>query len=84
MAFLFGQEYSKTDILRRVSDMRQLAAALPFELVDGFERGTRGVRLYNAAGLDMNVITQHGQSRLQHYESAGKHWLGLEIDDSRL
>ena len=34
--------------------------------------------------LDMNVITQHGQSRLQHYESAGKHWLGLEIDDSRL
>jgi indole-3-acetate monooxygenase len=34
--------------------------------------------------LDMNVITQHGQSRLQHYETSGKHWLGLEIDDSRL
>jgi hypothetical protein len=32
----------------------------------------------------MNVITQHGQSRLQHYESVGKHSLGLEIDDARL
>jgi alkylation response protein AidB-like acyl-CoA dehydrogenase len=34
--------------------------------------------------LDMNVITQHGQSRLAHYEIVGKHRLGLEIDDSRL
>lgn len=60
MASLFGQEYSKTEILRRVSDMRQLAGAVPFELADGLERGTRGVRLYNAAGLDMNVITDRG------------------------
>jgi alkylation response protein AidB-like acyl-CoA dehydrogenase len=33
---------------------------------------------------DMNVITQHGQSRLAHYEIVGKHSLGLEIDASRL
>ena len=33
---------------------------------------------------DMNVITQHSQSRLAHYEIVGKHSLGLEIDDSRL
>jgi alkylation response protein AidB-like acyl-CoA dehydrogenase len=32
---------------------------------------------------DMNVITQHGQSRLAHYEVVGQHCLGLEIDDSR-
>jgi len=32
---------------------------------------------------DMNVITQHGQSRLAHYEVVGKHCLGLEIDDAR-
>jgi len=60
MAVLNGQNLSKLDILRRVSDMRQLAGAIPFELVDGAERGTRGVRLYNAAGLDMNVITDRG------------------------
>ena len=33
---------------------------------------------------DMNVITQHGQARLAHYEIVGKHRLGLEIDESRL
>jgi indole-3-acetate monooxygenase len=33
---------------------------------------------------DMNVITQHSQARLAHYEIVGKHCLGLEIDDSRL
>ena len=60
MAYLFGKECSKLELLRRVSDMRQLAGAVPFELVDGIEHGTRGVRLYNAAGLDMNVITDRG------------------------
>lgn len=34
--------------------------------------------------LDMNVITQHGQARLAHYEIVGKHCLGIEVDDSRL
>lgn len=33
---------------------------------------------------DMNVITQHSQARLAHYEIVGKHSLGLEVDDSRL
>jgi alkylation response protein AidB-like acyl-CoA dehydrogenase len=33
---------------------------------------------------DMHVITQHGQSRLQHYEVVGKHCLGLPIEDARL
>ena len=33
---------------------------------------------------DLNVITQHGQSRLAHYEIVGKHCLALEIDESRL
>ncbi|HEX2828129.1 MAG TPA: acyl-CoA dehydrogenase family protein [Burkholderiales bacterium] len=33
---------------------------------------------------DMNVITQHSQARLAHYEIVGKHRLGLEVDESRL
>jgi alkylation response protein AidB-like acyl-CoA dehydrogenase len=33
---------------------------------------------------DMHVITQHSQGRLAHYELAGKHFLGLPIDESRL
>jgi hypothetical protein len=32
----------------------------------------------------MHVITQHGQSRLQHYEVVGQYCLGIPIDDARL
>ena len=30
---------------------------------------------------DMHVITQHVQGRLNNYEVAGQHWLGLSVDD---
>ena len=33
---------------------------------------------------DMNVITQHSQARLAHYEIVGRHRLGIEVDQSRL
>lgn len=33
---------------------------------------------------DVHVMTQHLQARLAHYELAGRHWLGLPIDESRL
>ena len=33
---------------------------------------------------DMHVITQHGQSRLQHYEVVGQYCLGIPIDGARL
>jgi alkylation response protein AidB-like acyl-CoA dehydrogenase len=33
---------------------------------------------------DIHVISQHMQARRAHYELVGRHWLGLEIDQSRL
>jgi len=48
------------DLLRRVGDMRQLAGAQAFELSDGNQRGSRVVRLYNAAGLDFDVLAERG------------------------
>jgi indole-3-acetate monooxygenase len=33
---------------------------------------------------DIHVITQHVQGRLAHYETAGQHWLGQTVDESRL
>ncbi|HEU5320002.1 MAG TPA: acyl-CoA dehydrogenase family protein [Methylomirabilota bacterium] len=54
--------------------------------------------VYNAAGTtavyeesvlqrhfqDIHVISQHLQGRLAHYELAGRHWLGLKVDETRL
>jgi hypothetical protein len=62
MAVLWGQKYSKMDLLRRVGDLRQLAGAQALELVDGRERGVRAVRLYNAAGLSVEVILDRGMA----------------------
>lgn len=33
---------------------------------------------------DIHVISQHLQARRAHYELVGRHWLGLEIDQTRL
>jgi hypothetical protein len=62
MAVLWGRTYSRTEILRRVGDIRQIARVEPFEMVDGSERGVRAVRMRNAAGLDLVVVTDRGMA----------------------
>jgi alkylation response protein AidB-like acyl-CoA dehydrogenase len=41
-------------------------------------------RLIQRHFQDIHVITQHVQGRLGNYEVVGQHWLGLEVDQSRL
>jgi hypothetical protein len=57
---LWEKAYTRLELLRRVGDMSQLAAAQPFELTDGSERGVRGVWMRNAAGLELCVIAERG------------------------
>jgi hypothetical protein len=56
----FSQRFSRNELLRRVGDMRQLAGAQAYELSDGNQRACRNVRLYNAAGLDFEVLAERG------------------------
>jgi hypothetical protein len=60
MAHLWGNTYTRQELLQRVGDISQLAAAQPFELVDGSERGVRGVWLRSAGGLEMAVAADRG------------------------
>jgi hypothetical protein len=62
MAKVWGLDFTRKQLLQRVGDIRQLAGAEAFELSDGNQRGTRGVRLYNAAGLQVEVLTDRGMS----------------------
>lgn len=62
MAVLWGKTYSRAEILRRVGDIRQIARVEPFELTEGTERGVRAVRMRNAVGLDLVVVTDRGMS----------------------
>jgi hypothetical protein len=62
MITLWGKTYTKTDLLRRVGDISQIASAQAFELTDGSERGSRAVLLRNAAGLEATVVTERGMA----------------------
>jgi hypothetical protein len=62
VAVLWGKTYTRQEILRRVGDIRQLARVEPFELVEGSERGVRAVRMRNAAGLELVIITDRGMA----------------------
>jgi hypothetical protein len=60
MPNLWGQTYTRSDLLRRVGDLRQLASVQPFELSDGRERGVRCFRMRNAVGLEFTVAADRG------------------------
>jgi hypothetical protein len=60
MANIWGKNYTRLELLRRIGDLRQVAGVTPFELTDGPEQGVRAVRMYNAAGLDFTVLPDRG------------------------
>ena len=62
MPTLWGQTYTRSDLLRHIGDMRQLASVQSFELSDGRERGVRAVTVRNAAGLEFTVVVDRGMS----------------------
>ena len=62
MPILWGKDYNRADLVRRVGDMSQIASAQPVELVDGNQRGCRSVILRNAAGLELTVAAERGMS----------------------
>jgi hypothetical protein len=59
---LWRQDFSRNELRRRVGNIRQLAGAEAFELLDGSQRGVRAVRMWNAAGLDFTVLAERGMS----------------------
>lgn len=52
----YRRETPARELRRRVGSMEQLAGAREYVLSDGPGRGIRAVRLYNAAGLDLEVL----------------------------
>ena len=56
MAYLFGRDYTKAELLRLVGDMSQLAAVRRAELTEGNERGAGLIEVSNASGLSFSVL----------------------------
>ena len=59
MAFLFNEELSKTDILKRIGDISQIAGALPFEYTSGKAKGTNAIEVRNG-NLRFVILTDRG------------------------
>ena len=56
MARLFGREYTRSELLRLVGDMSQVAGIRRAELVEGNERGAGLLEVSNASGLNFSVL----------------------------
>ena len=60
MPTLWQQPYTRSELQRHVTDLRQLADIRSFELSDGPERGMRALHVHNAAGLAFTILADRG------------------------
>lgn len=70
---LFGQEYTRRELLDRVGDMSQLAGARRAELVEGNERGAGLIEVFNASGLGFSVLPGRA------LDIAAAHYKGMSL-----
>ena len=73
MTTLFGREYSRRELLDRVGDMSQLAGARKAELVEGMERGSDLIEVFNASGLCFSVVPGRA------LDIASAHYKGMSL-----
>lgn len=60
MPLLYGKNYKKTELKKRIGDMSQIASATKFEYTDGKAKGTAAVEVKNGSGLRFVVLTDRG------------------------
>ena len=60
MPLLYGKNYTKQELLKRVGEMSQIAGATRFEYTDGKAKGTSAVEIKNGSGLRFVVLADRG------------------------
>jgi len=60
MAEFLGRNWSKTDLVSRVGDPRQIAGAIPFVLTDGKAEGVKAVKVDTGGGLEFTLLPGRG------------------------
>lgn len=77
MATIFGRNYTRQELLRRVGDIAQIAGVRPVELVNGNERGVRALEFRNGSGFSFTLLQDRA---LDPYEAVWNgvplHWQG--------
>ncbi|MBM3700713.1 MAG: DUF4432 family protein [Actinobacteria bacterium] len=57
---LYGKDYAKQELLKKVGDISQLGGIMLSEMADGQARGVRFAELRNACGIDMRILIDRG------------------------
>jgi hypothetical protein len=60
MPLLWGREWSREELERRVGDLSQIAGVRLVELADGKERGVRAAEIKTGSGLSFTVLIDRG------------------------
>ncbi len=76
MVRIYGKEYSKEELLRRLGSLCQLVFARPFRLIEGIEQGVRGVHVHTGSGLSFTVLFDRGMDiGFAEYQGAPLAWI---------
>ena len=60
MAMLYGQEFSRNELMRKIGDISQIAGAKSYQLSDGNERGVDAVDFRTGTGFRFTVLPGRG------------------------
>src|SRR3972149_2700198 len=60
MVQLFGQEFTRSDLLQRIGDISQIAGVRIMRLEDGSEEGVRLIEVRTGTGFRYNVLPSRG------------------------
>lgn len=60
MAKLFGREYTKSELMRLIGDISQVAGAKSYVLNDGNAKGVHGIDIRSGSGFNFTVLPDRG------------------------
>jgi len=57
---LYGREFAKNDLLKRIGDISQVCGIRRFELIDGNQKGVEALDIRTGSGLNFTVLVGRG------------------------
>lgn len=60
MPNIYGKDFTKSEFMKRIGDISQIAGATEYELSSGKARGVRAVNVKNGSGLNFTVLIDRG------------------------
>jgi len=61
MVQLFGQEFTRSDLLQRIGDISQIAGVRTMRLEGGREAGVQLIQVRTGSGFHFNILPSRGR-----------------------